>query len=151
MGGIDEVPSLVGRLYAVVDELEAAFPGRYFTPDGHLVGSLGEVWAAHLYGLDLLPASAPQHDGVSPCGRQVQVKATQRTSVALNCQPDHLIVLLLSRHGDPEEVYNGPGADAWARVGPRQKTSLCHISVSTLRALMKSVGEELRLPRIAQS
>ena len=35
--------SLMTRLYDVVRELEAMFPGRYFTPDGHMVGSIGEA------------------------------------------------------------------------------------------------------------
>ena len=34
---VERVPGLVGRLYKIVSELEALFPGRYFTPDGHLV------------------------------------------------------------------------------------------------------------------
>jgi hypothetical protein len=55
---IETVPVLVREIYAIVAKLEATFPGRHFTPDGHLVGSLGEVLAAHFYGLELLPASA---------------------------------------------------------------------------------------------
>ena len=60
--GIAEVPALVRKLYSVVARLEAIFKDRPFTPDGHLVGSLGEVLAAHHYGLTLLPASAEAHD-----------------------------------------------------------------------------------------
>ena len=41
-----EIPSLVQDLYSIVDRLEELFPGRRFTPDGHLVGSIGEVLAA---------------------------------------------------------------------------------------------------------
>ncbi len=41
-----EIPSLVQELYSIVDRLEELFPGRRFTPDGHLVGSIGEVLAA---------------------------------------------------------------------------------------------------------
>ncbi|MGQ0721719.1 MAG: DUF6998 domain-containing protein, partial [Candidatus Eiseniibacteriota bacterium] len=54
MVGIDAIPVLVRRLYGIVRDLEAAFPGRKFTLDGHLVGSIGEVLAAHRYGLELL-------------------------------------------------------------------------------------------------
>ena len=63
---VEKVPGLVGELYALVAQLEALFPGRRFTPDGHLVGSIGEVIAAHRYGLDLLPHSAQGHDARSP-------------------------------------------------------------------------------------
>jgi hypothetical protein len=59
---VERVPDLVGRLYEIVSELEALFPGRYFTSDGHLVPSLDEVMAAHDYGLELLPASAERQD-----------------------------------------------------------------------------------------
>ncbi len=146
-GGIDEVPELVRRLYAVVDEFEGLFPGRRFTPDGHLVGSLGAIWAAHLYGLELYQASTAVHDGVSPCGRRVQVKATQSKSVALNCEPDHLIVLALDHDGEPEEIYNGPGAPAWAVCGKLQKNGQRRVSLSTLRRLMQSVPVHGRIPR----
>jgi hypothetical protein len=35
-------PELIRELYAVVRQLEEMFPGRPFTPDGHMVGSLAE-------------------------------------------------------------------------------------------------------------
>jgi hypothetical protein len=34
---------LIRQLYSVVVALEEEFEGRKFTPDGHLVGSIGEV------------------------------------------------------------------------------------------------------------
>ncbi|MCY4128253.1 MAG: hypothetical protein OXG15_03295 [Gammaproteobacteria bacterium] len=54
-----EVGTLLGDLYRIVNRLEELFPGRKFTPDGHLVGSIGEALAAYMFGLELLPASAP--------------------------------------------------------------------------------------------
>ncbi len=39
------MPALIRQLYRVVAQLEAEF-GRKFTPDGHLVGSIGEVIGA---------------------------------------------------------------------------------------------------------
>lgn len=39
-------PAPVGAIYRAVEEFEAAYPLRKFTPDGHLVGSIGEVIAA---------------------------------------------------------------------------------------------------------
>ncbi|WP_155253486.1 DUF6998 domain-containing protein [Bradyrhizobium japonicum] len=40
------LPKPVTDIYRAVAELEALYPGRKFTPDGHLVGSIGEVIAA---------------------------------------------------------------------------------------------------------
>jgi len=37
---------LIRQIYAIVDELERLYPGRRFTPDGHLVGSIGEAYSA---------------------------------------------------------------------------------------------------------
>ncbi|WP_408860888.1 DUF6998 domain-containing protein [Acidiphilium sp.] len=37
------LPDAVARIYEAVAELERQYPGRKFTPDGHLVGSIGEV------------------------------------------------------------------------------------------------------------
>ena len=36
-------PEIIRELYRLIDELEQMFPGRHFTPDGHLVGSIGEA------------------------------------------------------------------------------------------------------------
>jgi hypothetical protein len=79
---IDFVPGIVQRLYELIAELEDHFPSRKFTPDGHLVGSLGEVLAGYYYELELLPASTERHDARARDGRLVQIKATQGTSVA---------------------------------------------------------------------
>src|SRR5580704_19671100 len=47
--------TLIRQLYTVVAQLEEEFEDRRFTPDGHLVGSIGEVVAAYAFGLKLLP------------------------------------------------------------------------------------------------
>lgn len=59
MTGIDhdDLQPLAKALYAPVGALEVMFPGRHFTPDGHMVGSLGECLVADAYGLKLLTAS----------------------------------------------------------------------------------------------
>lgn len=138
---IQKIPALMDRLYSVIDELECLFGGRHFTPDGHLVGSLGEVWAAYLYDLKLLPASAETHDATTADGRNVQIKATQGTRIALSSQPEYLIVLQLQRHGQPLKIYNGPGAGPWNAAGKKQKNGQRPISVARLKALMAGVGE----------
>ena len=48
---MDLIHNKVLELVRIVSELETAFPGRHFTLDGHLVGSIGEVMAAYYYGL----------------------------------------------------------------------------------------------------
>lgn len=142
----DEIQKLLQRLYQLVDELEKLAPGRRFTPDGHLIGSIGELIGKEAYGLTLLPASYPTHDAESDLG-PVQIKATQGQSVRLYGDPDHLLVLKLNRDGTFEEAYNGPGALAVSVAGKKQKNGQRPLSLSKLRSLMSRVSERERLPR----
>lgn len=68
---MEKVKEQVQKMISIVGELEADFPGRHFTLDGHLVGSIGEVMAAYYYGIDLYTASAETHDG-QVNGKKVQ-------------------------------------------------------------------------------
>jgi len=149
MEEISQIPEIIRQLYEIVAKLEAYFPGRRFTPDGHLVGSIGEVIAAYRYGLELFPASVKAHDAKTKEGRLVQIKATQRTSVGLRSQPEHLLVLRILRNGESVEVYNGPGELAWENAGTRQKNGQRPISLAKLKELMKRVPNENRLPQQA--
>src|SRR5207245_3610015 len=96
----------VKQLYAIAEELTRE-TGRSFRPDGHMVGSAGEVMAAHLYGLRLLPQSTAGHDAKKG-SRAVQIKATGGDRVALYSEPQHLLVLKLEG-AKPSEIFNGPG------------------------------------------
>ena len=142
---IEQVPELVRKLYALVKEFEALYPGRKFTPDGHLVGSIGEVVAAHRYRLSLHRTSQETHDAIAQDGRHVQIKATQAKAVALRAEPEHLIVLHLGRDGKAAEVFNGPGAIVWSSCGPMQKNGQRSISLSSLRKLMLQVPVSQRI------
>ena len=99
----------VCKLLKIVEELESEFEGRKFSLDGHLLGSIGEVFAKYVYGIDLAKASNKLHDG-SVGGINVQIKITQIDSVDIKGIPDYLIVLFLEKKTQEiYEVYNGPG------------------------------------------
>lgn len=147
-GTVSDIAEKIRELYRITSELEEMYPGRHFTPDGHMVGSIGEVIAAEQYGLSLFEASHPVHDAKSWDGKQVQIKATQGDRVAISECPEALIVLKINRDGSFEEVYNGPGDVAWRLVGKRQKTGQCHVSLGKLREAMKGIPECKRLPRV---
>jgi hypothetical protein len=77
----------------------------------------------------------------------VQIKLTQRSSVALSSCPEHLLVHKLHPDGTHEEIYNGPGGHVWAwRESHIQKNGQASISLSRLRGLMEQMDLELRLP-----
>ena len=137
-----EVGVLLGDLYHIVNRLEELFPGRKFTPDGHLVGSIGEALAKHMFGLCLLPASAAGHDAMTADGRtKVQIKLTQGKSIALRSEPEHLIVLRLDPDLAVEVVYNGRGATVWPKAGKLQSNGTRPISVSMLREINSAISD----------
>ena len=136
-----EFPKLIQELYATVGKLEKMFPGRHFTPDGHLVGSIGEALASFYYGVQLRDASAEGHDG-DVGNRMVEVKATQKNQVALSSGPQHLLVFKLLPDGRFEEHYNGPGAPVWALFAnrARPKRGQFQVSLFALKGLMAMVS-----------
>lgn len=138
----------IKELYVIVNDLEKQYPGRHFTPDGHLVGSIGEVLAAGYYGLSLLPASSETHDAISQNGQKIQIKATQIGRVSLSSEPEHLIVLKILPSGDADEIYNGPGKLVWEATGKLQKNGQRSISLYKLKSLMNNIPLGNRLERI---
>lgn len=138
---IEQIPALVRDLYNTIGELNKLFKDRPFTLDGHLVGSIGEVIAAHKYNLHLLPPSTEGYDALTVDNKRVEIKITQGKSVALRNQPDHLLVLKLHKDGATEEVYYGPGVEPWNQSGRRQKNGQRPISLRKLKDLMKSVSK----------
>jgi len=132
---------LLKTIYESVDELETMFPGRHFTPDGHLVGSLGEALASFHYGIVLFENAATQvHDGVKE-DTKIQIKTTQGDRISISSEPDHLLVLKLKRDGSFDEKYNGPGSLVWSEVShkKRPKNGQYQISLSSLSRLMEKV------------
>ena len=140
------IRAIVERIYDAVGELEELYPGRPFTPDGLMVGSIGEVVAAERYGLELFTPGYPTHDGVAPDGRLVQVKATQGSSIGINEEPNFLIVLSLDRGCAFEEIYNGPGKRVWENASVRTGYKQRQISVARLRSLNAEVSDVDRIP-----
>lgn len=150
-----DVGQLVLELYQVIDELEAMYPGRHFTPDGHVVGSLGEAIAAEAFDLELKTASNEGFDaetrGEQP-PRTVEIKATQGKSISLQADvahPDHLIALHIDRTtGHARVVYNGPASPVCRAAGKRQKNGQQRISIPRLAELMSDVADDVRLPLV---
>ncbi len=145
-----ETAQAIHDLYAITNRLNNLYPGRHFTPDGHMVGSLGEVVAADYYGLKLFEASRPVHDAEDHQGRLIQIKATQGTRVSLNEEHNYLIVLLIHPDGSFEEICNGPGKQVWEACGKQQKTSQRPISLTKLRTLNQSIqaAEKIAPPKL---
>lgn len=111
---IFQVPYLIADLLRTTKQLERLFI-RPFTPDGHLVGSIGEVVARYIYGLILEDCSTPQIDARTSDGRTVQIKLTGKNGRGYGIRwssgketipPDLLLCLKLTEDGF-QEIYAG--------------------------------------------
>ncbi|MGL4709673.1 MAG: DUF6998 domain-containing protein [Aeromonas veronii] len=143
---------LVQQLYSTVEELEEMFPGRHFTPDGHMVGSIGECLVADAYGLELMNASNKGYDALSPSGLQVEIKATQAKSVAFRSQPEHTIAIKILPNGTFEEIFNGSGNLVWQQFDgkPLPSNGQYQISLNKLKELNKQVDKPQRILKVTQ-
>ncbi len=128
------------------------FPGRHFTPDGHMVGSIGECLVADAYGLELMNASNKGYDALSPSGLQVEIKATQAKSVAFRSQPEHTIAIKILPNGTFEEIFNGPGNLVWQQFDgkPLPSNGQYQISLNKLKELNKQVDKPQRILKVTQ-
>jgi hypothetical protein len=135
-----ETQSLIKQLYSIVNTLEQLYPGRHFTPDGHLVGSIGESLLAERFGLQLMTASNKGYDAVDPNGRKIEIKVTQRRQFAFskNLRDDiSIIAAVLSKQGDLEVVYNGPSLPVAQEIQkkPPTKNGQHQVSVKKMREM----------------
>lgn len=144
---------LIKQLYATVNELEIMFPGRHFTPDGHMVGSIGECLVADAYGLELMTASNKGFDAISADGKQIEIKATQAKSASFRSEPEYAIVIKILPDGSFDEIYNGPGSLIWGQFAskPLPTNGQYQISLNKLKVLSEQVPESMRVPRVIKS
>ena len=70
---IKEMLSIYRNMIKEVATLEAMFPDRHFSLDGHIVGSIGEVAASYYYGIKLAKSSKKAIDGMVN-ERSVQIR-----------------------------------------------------------------------------
>lgn len=141
-------PELISGLYSIVSELEEMLD-RPFTPDGHMVGSIGEALAAHHYGLSLMKPSTRGCDAKLD-QKKIEIKATQGKRVAFRCRPEHLIVLKINKDGSFDEIYNGDGTRVWALVAhkPIPSNGQLSVSLTALRKLASQVQDSERIVRV---
>lgn len=133
----DDVAELVRTVFRACEEL-SQLTGRPVSPDGHLVGSIGEIVAADLLDLELMPPSTTGYDAIDRQGRKVEIKCTTRRTIALSAagtEAERLAVLTLDRHGAASVVYDGPCAGVWQAAGPVQRNGQRAFGLARLAVL----------------
>ena len=143
---VDE--SVIAGVKRIFDECRrlSELTGRPFSPDGHLVGSLGEVFAAETLNLRLMTPSNRGFDAVDDNGQKVEIKATTRTSIALSAagtDAKRLVVVQFDENGQGRITYDGPADAAWNAAGPPQANGQRQISVATLKRLAEGTQDSL--------
>ena len=113
--------------------------GRKASPDGHLVGTLGELHAAKTLGLTLAPQSTEGYDATDQNGNLVEIKTTTRASFGLKAtgtKATRLIAVKLdAESGQGIVVWGGPADLAWARAGKPQRNGQRQLSLAALLEL----------------
>lgn len=132
-----DLTDLVRSVFHACAEL-TQLTGRPVSPDGHLVGSIGEIVAADLLDLDLVSPSTKGYDAIDRQGRKVEIKTTTRRAIALSSagtEAERLVVLTLDRDGVAAIVFDGPTQAVWESAGPAQRNGQRAISLARLRDL----------------
>ena len=141
----------IKNLLQTVETLHREYPKKKFTLDGRLVGDLGEILAEEEYELELYDGLEKHHDGETPDGRKVQIKATMKNLLTFpqDHVPEYYLGIKIHQDGSISEISNGPGVVAAEVVKNRthNKYNLHSVSLSALEELNKTVSEEDRIPR----
>lgn len=146
-----QITEALEKLFGAVALLKAAYPGKPFTPDGRLVGDIGEVICSLYYKLTLNEGLTRHHDAVADDGRLVQIKATfgKHLTFPVHHVPDYYIGIKLNMDGTHEEIYNGPGQLIKDQLVNRKptRTGLHGGLMSMLCRLNQQVPETERIPK----
>lgn len=145
MDQLAKLKDAIKDLYASVEKLQAAFPDRKFTPDGCMIGDIGEALAELKFGVTLDKKSKKHWDGHRIVSRgeerKAQVKATQKDDTYLKPPPHDgdLLVFKIFNNGDWEVVYDGPILKVWESLKDKKpdKNGAKIITLENLRKLKK--------------
>jgi hypothetical protein len=139
----------IAEIYRIADELGDAFGIDTCTPDGHLLGAIGQIAAKIGFGLEFRSEEEEHNCTWSDGSRKinVQVRCTGHGNIALRRKPEHLIALEITPKGQIRVLFNGPGEVVWDRI-ERQRATQKYASANLLRIAQKNVSQREQLPII---
>ncbi len=148
----DFLKERIAELFKLTNSLNGRFKNKKFTPDGRLVGDIGEIIAEMFYGIKLHEKQRHTHDGECPEGRCVQVKISFQDQLTFSKKPDYYLGFKMEENGDFKEIFNGPGDIIYEKYLPKRKGvkegKLIRIPMKDLALLQNSVSEKDKLTRI---
>lgn len=152
-----KLPNEVAHLVHARNQLRMRYKkyGLKFTPDGNMVGDLGEAIAAELFGLTLSEKRGTKAIDAHTSQREtVQIKASgrgQSIQFTHNEEPAAwLLVLILDYEREEVEIaYNGPYGPAVKKL-PTGWLGQKPVTVSFLRKLNSEVPDSQRIKLIGK-
>jgi hypothetical protein len=113
-----EFKKKIAEIYEIANELGKAFNIDRCTPDGHLIGAIGQIAVKIAFNLEF---SSPKdgHNCTWPKGSKqinIQVGCSGKGKIALRIEPDHLIALEIGQKGQIRLLFNGPGHYIWSKI-----------------------------------
>jgi hypothetical protein len=151
----DALSAAIRKMFEAQSALQRVFPKRLFTPDGRMIGDIGEAIAEIDYQVTVDAKSRKHWDGrrndaCTGCS-EVQVRATQKDETYVKESPENgcLLVFRIFPDGSWECCYNGSAWRVWKSLAARKAddTNAKFIKLGELRKLNESVEESERVAK----
>jgi len=142
-----EFKKRIAAIYEIAHELGREFNITTCTPDGHLLGAIGQIAAKIACGLSF-GSTMEEHNCTWSDGKgslAIQVRCTGRGSVAIRKEPNYLIALEISETGKIRLLYNGPGEYVWKKI-KHQKQKQKSASKDQLKDAQLEVSSVSQIP-----
>jgi len=142
-----EFKKRISAIYGIASELSKEFNITNCTPDGHLLGAIGQIAAKIAFGVRF-GSQTNEHNCTWSDGDSIldiQVRCTGRGSIALRKEPKYLIALEISEGGNIYLLYNGPGKYVWEMI-KHQKNNQKYASKIQLRDAQMEVDPNSQIP-----
>jgi len=142
----------IKKMFLVREELHAAFPKKPFTPDGRMIGDIGEAIAEICYKIIIDDKLRKDWDGTREGGNykylEVQIKATQKDGTYLK-KPPHdggLLVFKIFPDKKWKCYYNGSILRVWNYLNLQNpdNTGAKIISLDRLERLDKTINGDAK-------
>ncbi len=142
-----EFKNKIALIYQTASELGSEFNITTCTPDGHLLGAIGQIAAKIAFGLNFGSNVKGHNCTYSDQNRiiNIQVRCTGRGSIALRKEPEYLIALEISESGRIYLLYNGPGNFVWEKI-KNQKQPQKYASKNQLKGAQSEVSVKAQIP-----
>jgi len=144
---VNEFKKKIAAIYKIANELGQEYNITNCTPDGHLLGAIGQIAAKIAFGLSF-GSDVEEHNCTWSDRKRcldIQVRCTGRGSIAIRKEPEYLIALEISETGKIYLLYNGPGRYVWERI-KHQKQRQKYASKNQLKDALLDVNPLSQIP-----